>query len=116
MFELAWRQVSSVDQLQHDDHQILMFDRRRRAVADQLHRTALELPRGGHREQLMKFRPFAGNPRFVAIKTRFRVASQVNDLTAHEFGQQLLPSSAVLVLERLLLIASEGRLERSVTT
>ena len=60
--QLSRRQIAGVDQLQHDDHQILMLDRRRRSIAVQLHAAALELPRGGEREQLMKFGPFSRNP------------------------------------------------------
>src|SRR5205814_4642815 len=85
--------------------------RRGRLIGDEIDRTALELPRGGECHQLMKFGPFPGNPRFVAIKTRFRVAPEVGDLTAHELGQQLLPATAVLVVECDVLIGAKRRLE-----
>ncbi len=90
-----------INQLQHQNPQVLLLDGRQSAVGEHGHRLPLELRRARHLEQRVQVGPLRRNPLLVAEQADLGIKPLVRDLAGDELGQERLPLVALRVIADL---------------
>ena len=96
-FEVLRRQVARVHELQDEDGQVRVLDRRG-APAVGADRLALDPAAAGEREQRVQLGPLGRDPLLVAIEPDLRLEAEVDDLPGDDPGQERLPLAALSVV------------------